>query len=175
MRHYRGSRRYMSPEVSLSEPYGLSADMYSFSILLWELLTLEKAFGRLSVDEHRNRVILGTERPSVRHAQSAFLNDVSENSLQSDSESPNNSSDGWSKDLILVLEGCWRRDPLSRPSSKDIHMELKSIIQSSVQKDFPYKNPIINNSRSRGSSRATNSDQNSYSTSTSSRRRNNAT
>jgi serine/threonine protein kinase len=160
-----GSRRYMAPEVSLSEPYGLSADMYSFSILLWELLTLEKAFGRLSVDEHRERVIVGTERPSLRN-QSYFtaIPDDSDNS------SGNNNNNGWDKDLILVLEGCWRRDPLSRPSSKDIHMELKSIIQSFVQRDFPYKNqpPVSVNQRGRRSA-SSETTTNSYS-STSSRR-----
>jgi Protein kinase domain len=164
----RGSRRYMAPEVSLSEPYGLSADMYSFSILLWELLTLEKAFGRLSVDEHRERVISGNERPSI-HQQS------SHHTLSSDGDVPG--SNGWDKDLILVLEGCWRRDPLSRPSSKDIHLELKSIIQTAVQKDFPYKNhnPAVNH-RGRSSRGTSTSDNNShsYSTSTSSRRRINA-
>ena len=43
-----GSRRFMAPEVALGEPYNLSADIYSFAILLWELVALDKAFGKLS-------------------------------------------------------------------------------------------------------------------------------
>lgn len=52
-----GSRRFMAPEVALGEPYNLSADIYSFAILFWELVSLEKAYGRLSQDEHKETVI----------------------------------------------------------------------------------------------------------------------
>jgi hypothetical protein len=37
-----GTRRYMSPEVLLEQPYNVKADVYSFSILLWEIMTLRK-------------------------------------------------------------------------------------------------------------------------------------
>jgi serine/threonine protein kinase len=123
-----GSRRFMAPEVSLSEPYGLSADMYSFSIVLWELLTLDKAFGRMPVDDHREKVLLGTVRPPINMKE-------------------------WNKDLVYVLEGCWRRDPLTRPSSKDVQDELKSIIQNMVSQDFPYKSKSPINSPKHRSNR----------------------
>jgi serine/threonine protein kinase len=112
-----GSRRFMAPEVSLSEPYGLSADIYSFSIVLWELLTLDKAFGRMPVDEHREKVLLGTVRPPINTKE-------------------------WTPDLIYTLEGCWRRDPLTRPTSHDVQDELKSIIKNVVSNNFPYKNKV---------------------------------
>lgn len=37
-----GTRRYMSPEVLLERPYNVKADVYSFSVLLWEILSLRK-------------------------------------------------------------------------------------------------------------------------------------
>ncbi|GAX21222.1 hypothetical protein FisN_23Lh167 [Fistulifera solaris] len=37
-----GTRRYMSPEVLLERPYNVKADVYSFSILLWEIMALRK-------------------------------------------------------------------------------------------------------------------------------------
>ncbi|GAX21152.1 hypothetical protein FisN_23Hh167 [Fistulifera solaris] len=37
-----GTRRYMSPEVLLERPYNVKADVYSFSILLWEIVALRK-------------------------------------------------------------------------------------------------------------------------------------
>ena len=34
--------RYMAPEVLRKEPYNVKADVFSFSLLLWELLAMEK-------------------------------------------------------------------------------------------------------------------------------------
>ena len=36
-----GSRRYMAPEVARGRPYGASADVYSFSVVLWTMLALD--------------------------------------------------------------------------------------------------------------------------------------
>lgn len=40
----RTSTRYMSPECHAHSRYGLPSDVYSFGLLLWELMTLEKPF-----------------------------------------------------------------------------------------------------------------------------------
>jgi serine/threonine protein kinase len=106
-----GSRRFMAPEVALSEPYNLSADMYSFGILLWELLTLDKAFARMPVDEHRERVVKNNERPEI--------------------------DPGWSEQLQEMLEGCWNPSPFARPSAKDVYKALWQEVQNKVAEDFP--------------------------------------
>jgi serine/threonine protein kinase len=101
----------MAPEVALCEPYGLSADMYSFSILMWEMLALEKAFGRMPTDKHRELVVLGTDRPKI------------------DPE--------WTSGLKDILEGCWASDPLQRPEAKNVYKMLQQEIQDMVARDFP--------------------------------------
>jgi serine/threonine protein kinase len=106
-----GSRRFMAPEVALSEPYHLSADMYSFSILLWELLTLDKAFARMSVDEHKERVVKSNERPEL------------------DPE--------WSDSLTVLLESCWKRSPFQRPTARDAYKTLRQEIQNVIVESFP--------------------------------------
>ena len=106
-----GSRRFMAPEVANSEPYGLSADMYSFGVLFWELMALEKAFGRMSVEEHRERVVKGRERPELDPT--------------------------WSDPLQAILEGCWQRNPFKRPSARDIYKTLQQEIQRIVAEEFP--------------------------------------
>lgn len=106
-----GSRRFMAPEVALSEPYHLSADMYSFSILLWEILTLEKAFARMPVDEHRERVIKGNERPEM--------------------------DPGWSEGLQQLLGGCWKRNPFQRPTARDVYKLLRQEMQEIMAESFP--------------------------------------
>lgn len=36
-----GTTCWMAPEVMQGDAYGLSADIYSFSIVLWEILTMK--------------------------------------------------------------------------------------------------------------------------------------
>jgi serine/threonine protein kinase len=38
-----GTKHYMAPEVRNKQPYDLSADVYSFGVLIWELLSLSSA------------------------------------------------------------------------------------------------------------------------------------
>lgn len=94
-----GSRRFMAPEVALGEPYNLSADIYSFAILLWELVALDKAFGKLSQDDHKELVIKQNERPTLKKE--------------------------WTPAVHQLLNSCWDRNPLKRISSKELHRLLK--------------------------------------------------
>lgn len=105
-----GSRRFMAPEVALSEPYNESCDVYSFSILLWELLTLDKAFGWLSPDEHRERCVKNGERLELRAS--------------------------WSATLKALLEGCWSRDISSRPSAREVYKLIQQEIDRIYEDDF---------------------------------------
>ena len=105
-----GSRRFMAPEVALSEPYHLSADIYSYSILLWELLTLDKAFGWLSPDEHRERCVKQGERLELRPS--------------------------WSGTLKALLESCWSRDASSPPTAREVYKLVQQEIDRIYEDDF---------------------------------------
>jgi serine/threonine protein kinase len=59
-----GSRRYMAPEVALSQNYGLSADTYSFGVFLFECLTLAVPFDGMSIADHQQCVVRRRFRPS---------------------------------------------------------------------------------------------------------------
>jgi serine/threonine protein kinase len=41
-----GTARYAAPEVFFDEPYNLKAEVYSFSVMLWELVSLKKPFAK---------------------------------------------------------------------------------------------------------------------------------
>eukprot|EP00536_Pseudo-nitzschia_multiseries_P005103 jgi/Psemu1/189809/e_gw1.93.84.1 len=41
---FTGSIPYMAPEVGLMKPYDTRADVFSFSILFWEIISLEFLF-----------------------------------------------------------------------------------------------------------------------------------
>lgn len=60
-----GSLRYMAPEIAKEEPYNFSVDTYSFSILLWEMMALKKAFEGYTPSMHRDRVIGQDIRPKI--------------------------------------------------------------------------------------------------------------
>ena len=105
-----GSRRFMAPEVALGQPYNLSADIYSFSILFWELVALEKAFGKLSQEEHRETVIKKNERPALKR--------------------------DWRPAIHYILQNCWTRNPRERTSAKDLYMQLKEQVDSYYEDGF---------------------------------------
>ena len=59
-----GSPRYMAPEVALDQPYNELADVYSFCILMWEMLELETPYSvYTSVKVFHNRVYQNGVRP----------------------------------------------------------------------------------------------------------------
>ena len=60
-----GTKRYMSPECGRFEHYGLSSDVYSFSLLLWEILSLERPFAKLTAKDFSDKVYYGNKRPNI--------------------------------------------------------------------------------------------------------------
>jgi serine/threonine protein kinase len=105
-----GSRRFMAPEVAMSEPYNLSADIYSYGILLWEILTLQKSFARMPPGEHRERVVLGGERPEL--------------------------DESWSPLIKELLQGCWHADPAQRPTAAEVYIIVRQEINAVYERDF---------------------------------------
>lgn len=105
-----GSRRFMAPEVALGEAYNLSADIYSFAILFWELCALEKAFGKLSQDEHKETVIKGGERPPLKRE--------------------------WKTAIQYILQNCWKRNPRERTNAKDLYKQLRDQVNLYYEDGF---------------------------------------
>jgi len=61
-----GSLRYMAPENALHKPYNQKVDVYSFGLILWQMLRLETPFTDIKgVNDFRSRVIENGERPYI--------------------------------------------------------------------------------------------------------------
>lgn len=60
-----GTKMYMAPEVYLRQPYNTKADVYSFALLLWEMLALQRPFARHTKKMYRTRVVKKGERPPI--------------------------------------------------------------------------------------------------------------
>ena len=94
-----GSLRYMAPEVARSEPYNLSADVYSFGLLLWQICSLELPYDGMNRQDHSELVVHGNERPPL--------------------------DSSWSTPLRILMKRAWEPDPLVRPSMDSIYKILR--------------------------------------------------
>lgn len=99
-----GSLRYMAPEVARSECYNLTADVYSFGLLLWQMCSLDLPFDGMSRTDHSVYVVKGNERPLLDPT--------------------------WSTPVRILMKRSWQPDPFVRPSMDSIYKILKREIIS---------------------------------------------
>jgi serine/threonine protein kinase len=97
-----GSYRYMAPEVALKQPYTEKVDVYSYGIMLWQIITRETPFKKFSRSKIMEKVVLKGERPYLPPQ--------------------------WPPKLIQLLSHCWDDNPLNRPSFETVIYELKGLI-----------------------------------------------
>lgn len=93
-----GSLRYMAPEVAKRQTYNHKCDVYSFGILLWELIMFQKPFDRMTREEFYQKVVHGGERPII--------------------------SKKIPTDLAKLVTDCWDIDPTVRPTFQNIVLTL---------------------------------------------------
>lgn len=94
-----GSLRYMAPEVARRLLYGLPCDVYSYAIILWELMALETAFKDETIDTHARKVYgFRNYRPKIKAC--------------------------WPSTLQQLIEECWCVDTSVRPPFSCIQVYL---------------------------------------------------
>ncbi len=89
----------MAPEVVLCKNYGLSADVYSYAILFWQVMALEMPFAKYDFDQHFSKVVLKGERPK----RLSFLSPM----------------------ITRLLDDCWSPKTSVRPGFKRISETLR--------------------------------------------------
>eukprot|EP00592_Proboscia_alata_P012394 CAMPEP_0194390256 /NCGR_PEP_ID=MMETSP0174-20130528/108927_1 /TAXON_ID=216777 /ORGANISM="Proboscia alata, Strain PI-D3" /LENGTH=576 /DNA_ID=CAMNT_0039183409 /DNA_START=102 /DNA_END=1832 /DNA_ORIENTATION=- len=105
-----GSLRYMAPEVARSTPYNLKVDVFSFSILLWEICTLRVAFKEQTPATHFQKVVIeGLRPPFDRRKDNEFV-------------CPRN--------IRKMIERGWNNDMRKRPNFPEIY----DILQDEIRK-----------------------------------------
>ena len=60
-----GTLAYMAPEVALRKQYNEKVDVYSFAVLLWQMLSGENPHPNLTREEHMQQVVIDGERLTV--------------------------------------------------------------------------------------------------------------
>ena len=60
-----GSLPYMAPEVALNQPYNEKCDVYSYCLVLYEMMTLKAPFSSSISKNFHRRVLVGGVRPRM--------------------------------------------------------------------------------------------------------------
>ncbi|KAL7563030.1 hypothetical protein ACA910_013551 [Epithemia clementina (nom. ined.)] len=91
---------YTSPEALCKAPCTTACDVYSFGIMLWELMSLRVPFEGYDRARHFHQVVQQHKRPPLNKK--------------------------WSKEIRDLLPGCW--DPHLRSSMKTVNETLEKIL-----------------------------------------------
>ena len=84
-----GTPRYTSPEVIFSESYNLKADVYTFSVILWEIMCLKQPFAKYKHRDEFDKAILRGETLHISRKWPLPIQDTIRRSLSRDlSERP---------------------------------------------------------------------------------------
>mmetsp|Transcript_8588 Transcript_8588/g.35801 ORF Transcript_8588/g.35801 Transcript_8588/m.35801 type:complete len:850 (+) Transcript_8588:147-2696(+) len=106
-----GTRRYMAPEMMQRQPINEKADIYSYGVLLWQILTRKRPFAQFS---------------GIKTSQEkkAFCDHVS---------AGNRPDIPLSAPPILakLINRCWATDPLKRPSFQVVVETLEQVVLAS--------------------------------------------
>jgi len=99
----KGTPLFMAPEVMMFREFNESSDVYSFAIVLWEILSRQEPFSQFrALDEFRQAVCVRHERPII----------------------PPDTLDS----LRRLIERCWDKEPARRPSFREIVVALEHVI-----------------------------------------------
>ena len=71
-----GTVRFMAPEVALSKEYNQKVDTYSWSMLYWNCITLEKPYAEMSRSAHSSLVCVHGLRPVLTKAMPDCVKDL---------------------------------------------------------------------------------------------------
>ena len=118
-----GSLPTMAPEVVLAKPYNQSCDVFSFGILLWEILSLQPAFNLFSPADFKQKVAIGGFRPSQT------------------------SSNNISSPLQGLIKSCWHVDPHARPTMAAVKDRLAKQLQMLLDESAAGAPAFLNRTR----------------------------
>ncbi|KAG2979905.1 hypothetical protein PC118_g11521 [Phytophthora cactorum] len=105
-----GTYRWMAPEVIRHEPYSSKADVYSFGIVLWELLARDQPFRGLTPIQAAFAVARQQMRPALPRQTPQKIGEL--------------------------IEHCWHHDPARRPDFGAILEALPLVKRSLKKRDF---------------------------------------
>lgn len=124
-----GSPRYMAPEVSRGEEYNAKADVYSFGLLCYEVLTLKKVYGDIPSKAIKQRVTIDGVRPPLPHS--------------------------WPGAVTNLVQRCWSGRSEKRPTMNQVICQLRHSLDHMMGPSDTSKSAahLRSNNREEGSGR----------------------
>ena len=104
-----GTYRWMAPEVIEHKPYTEKADVFSFAVVLWELLTCRVPYSEMTPLQAAVGVVQKGLRPGI----------------------PSNTPPA----LGQLMEACWAQDATHRPSFKDLAPRLQLMLEAAREEE----------------------------------------
>jgi len=102
-----GSYRYMAPEVFRHEPYNSSVDVYSYSMIMFQLFEFQPPFSGMDPIEAARQAALYDLRPQFIALQGPGVA---------------------KSDIKALIERCWSANAENRPSFEQIVLRLEEIL-----------------------------------------------
>merc|ERR1712000_41900 len=107
---------WLAPEIMKKEQYTEKADVFSFGIIMWELIMRQKPFDEYEIARSEftyqlEDAIVGGLRPTI----------------PADSNCPSQFKE--------LMERCWDGDPKRRPQFQEI-CKILAVIRASMSKEF---------------------------------------
>jgi serine/threonine protein kinase len=112
-----GSLPYMAPENYLGKPYTESVDIYSLSIVVWEVSYLNQLYPVFNMPFFKEKVIRDGVRPMAC---------VDTSSTTGSAETPPFLVSKQKSQLASLLSEMWHADPSARPTAREVHHTLKN-------------------------------------------------
>jgi ankyrin repeat protein len=100
-----GYIRCIAPEILTKREYSSKSDVYSYAILLWELLTCKEPYEGVSMHDIR-KMIIADIKPDIEEIKKLKVTDT----------------------IVSLIERCWDKDPNLRPSFGQILDTLDEIL-----------------------------------------------
>ena len=126
-----GTLNWMAPELIRGETYGVSSDVYSFGIVMWQVLTERSSPFEGDGDslQMRSQVLKGIRPiiPSIEDAKSLLPPPPSPQQQQFSS---NVKMEDQFSQIVELMQRCWDQDPEKRPSFLECLEVMESICQN---------------------------------------------
>eukprot|EP00029_Vermamoeba_vermiformis_P006458 TRINITY_DN2538_c0_g2_i1.p1 TRINITY_DN2538_c0_g2~~TRINITY_DN2538_c0_g2_i1.p1 ORF type:complete len:1060 (+),score=232.58 TRINITY_DN2538_c0_g2_i1:295-3474(+) len=105
---------WLAPEIMLRKDYNEAVDIYSFGVILWEMMSREDYFGEMNFMSDIEAAVVSGKRPAIPKLQENDPNNVS-------------------VEYVELLQACWDNDPTKRPTFQEVARKLEALKRKMVR------------------------------------------